>query len=64
MKHNFPIAGKAMAMEGAPLQVAGPSNQDSLIRQVWLQYFNDYLREREVITEDEWRKIRRMIGRR
>ncbi len=37
---------------------------DGLARQVWLQYFNDYLRERQIITDEEWRKMRRLIERR
>ena len=32
-----------------------------LVRQTWLHYFNDYLREHGVITEEEWRKMRRLI---
>lgn len=34
-----------------------------LARQTWLHYYNDYLREHGIITEDEWRKMRRMIER-
>lgn len=31
------------------------------VRQTWLHYFNNYLRERRIITEEEWRKMRRLI---
>lgn len=34
---------------------------EAVVRQVWLNYFNDYLRERKIITEEEWRKMRRLI---
>lgn len=33
----------------------------ALVRQTWLHYYNDYLRKRQVITEEEWRKMRRLI---
>ncbi len=34
-----------------------------LVRRTWLHYYNDYLRERHIITEEEWRKMRRLIDR-
>lgn len=61
MKNNFLLAGKTTAKEEVPLQIVGSSTQNNLTRRIWLQYFNDYLREHEVITEDEWRKMRRRI---
>ena len=27
-------------------------------RQTWLNYYNDYLRDRGIISEEEWRKMR------
>lgn len=33
----------------------------SAVRQTWLHYFNQYLLEHNVISEDEWRKMRRRI---
>ena len=35
---------------------------EHLVREVWLNYYNDYLRERGVITDKEWRKMRVAIG--
>lgn len=45
-----------------PLQQDGIPVKESVARETWLHYFNDYLREREIITEEEWRKMRRLIG--
>lgn len=42
------------------MKAAAPLPQE-FVRQTWLHYFNNYLRERKVITEDEWRKMRRLI---
>ena len=28
---------------------------------IWLHYYNNYLREHGIITEDEWRKMRRLV---
>jgi len=36
-------------------------DENHFARQIWLNYFNDYLRKRGIITEDEWRKMRRRI---
>lgn len=30
-------------------------------RKIWLHYFNNYLRKRHIISEEEWHKMRRMI---
>lgn len=35
---------------------------EQLTREVWLNYYNDYLRERGIITDKEWRKMRLAIG--
>lgn len=61
MQHKHPKAGKAMAKGEMPLQTSGPLFPADVVRQTWLHYFNDYLRERHIITEDEWRKMRRLI---
>lgn len=61
MTHNLQIAGKNTAKEDKTLQFTSTPPPNSLVRQTWLHYFNDYLREHGVITEDEWRKIRRLI---
>lgn len=60
MRHNFPKVGKATAKEAAPLQTS-QLQLEGLARQTWLEYFNNYLRERGTITEDEWRKMRHLI---
>ena len=31
-------------------------------REIWLQYFNNYLLGRNIITEEVWRNMRRMIA--
>lgn len=61
MRHNYPKAGKAIAKGESPLQIASRPTLESLARQIWLHYFNDYLFKHRVITEDEWRKMRRLI---
>lgn len=35
---------------------------ESLARQIWLNYYNDYLLDRGVISEEMWRKMRLAIG--
>lgn len=35
---------------------------EQAVRQTWLHYYNDYLRDKGIITEEEWRKMRRLIG--
>lgn len=35
---------------------------EQIVRQTWLHYYNDYLRDKGIITEDAWRKMRRLIG--
>lgn len=62
MRHKCPKAGKATAKEEPPLQIASIMPPERLAQQIWLHYFNDYLFKHQVITEDEWRKMRRLIG--
>lgn len=62
MRNNFPTPGKGSCKGGRPLQTINKSPPE-LARQTWLHYYNDYLREHGIITEDEWRKMRRMIER-
>lgn len=52
------------AKEGLPLQEKETAKPvpEHLVREVWLNYYNDYLRERGVITDQEWRKMRLAIG--
>ena len=35
---------------------------ESLARQIWLNYYNDYLLEHGVISREMWRKMRLAIG--
>lgn len=35
---------------------------NAVVRQIWLHYFNDYLLKKQIITENEWRQMRRLIG--
>ena len=62
MRHKRPKAGKDTAKGATPLQTSSSLFPAGLVRQIWLYYFNDYLRERHIITEEEWRKMRRLIG--
>ena len=34
---------------------------EKLTRRMWLHYYNDQLFAREIITQDQWRKMRRRI---
>lgn len=43
------------------MQIINRAPPEALVRQIWLHYYNDYLRANGVITEEEWRKIRRLI---
>ena len=61
MLNNFSKSGKITRKGGLPLQTIQKSPPEVLVRQTWLHYYNDYLRERGVITEEEWRKMRRLI---
>ena len=35
---------------------------EALVRQIWLNYYNDYLLEHGVISREMWRKMRLAIG--
>ncbi len=37
--------------------------KETVARQIWLNYFNNTLLERGVITEDEWRRMKLRIER-
>lgn len=45
------------------MQIINRDPPEALVRQTWLHYYNDYLRAHGVITEEEWRKMRRLIER-
>ncbi len=47
-----------------PLEIAETktSSAESLARQIWLNYYNDYLLEHGVISQEMWRKMRLAIG--
>lgn len=60
-RYISPPPGNANAKEGPPLHTAFSPIPYNLIRQTWLHYFNDYLRKKQIITEEEWRKMRRII---
>lgn len=62
MRHKYPKAGKAVAKGELPLRIASAPTPEGLTRQIWLHYFNDYLLKRQIISEEEWRKMRRLIG--
>lgn len=55
------MLGKDRSKGGPPLQIINKSPPEALVRQTWLHYYNDYLRAHGVISEDEWRKMRRLI---
>lgn len=62
MMNRPPTTGKTAAKGATPLQFDSIPSREVLVRETWLHYFNDYLREHGVITEEEWRKMRRLIG--
>lgn len=62
MKNKFAKLWQDSLKGGRPLQTINKSPSEALVRQIWLHYYNDYLRERGVITEEEWRKMRQKIG--
>lgn len=57
------MQGKSSNKGGPPLQIINKDPPEALVRQTWLHYYNDYLRAHGVITEEEWRKMRRLIER-
>lgn len=61
MRYNLPKSGENNAKGVTPLQRSSAHLPVGPIRQTWLHYFNDYLRKYNVITEEEWRKMRRLI---
>lgn len=63
MGDKSPLLGKYRRKGGPPLQTINKSPPEALARQTWLHYYNDYLREHGIITEDEWRKMRHLIDR-
>lgn len=60
-RYISPLLGNANAKEGLPLHTTFPPIPYNLSRQTWLHYYNDYLRKKQIITEEEWRKMRRLI---
>lgn len=62
-RYISPPLGNANAKEGPPLHTVFSPIPYNLIRQTWLHYYNDYLRKKQIITEEEWRKMRRLIER-
>lgn len=61
MRNKFSKLWKDSPKGGRPLQTINKSPPEALARQIWLHYFNDCLRKQNIITEDEWRKMRRLI---
>lgn len=61
MRHNIPESGEAIAKGVTPLQNSSIHLPADFVRQTWLHYFNNYLRKEQVITEEEWRKMHRLI---
>lgn len=59
--NKSPVTGDGSKKGGLSLQTANKAPLETLARWTWLNYYNNYLREREIITEDEWRKMRRLI---
>ena len=63
MKNILGRERKTNAKGGGPLHSADNNTSvEQIARQTWLNYYNDYLRDKGVITEEEWRKMRRLIG--
>lgn len=56
------VTGKATAKEVRTLQTGTSPHKANFARKVWLHYYNDQLRQKRVITDEEWRKVRRQIG--
>ena len=63
MKNMLGRERETNAKGGGPLHSTDNNTSvEQIARQTWLNYYNDYLRDKGVITEDEWRKMRRLIG--
>lgn len=61
--YNFCGGRDDSAKGGEPLHNnADGTFSEQIVRQTWLHYYNDYLRDKGIITEDAWRKMRRLIG--
>lgn len=63
MAHNSNQMGNTVVKEATPLYTdttVSPA-QKNQARQIWLHYYNDYLREHQVISEEKWRRMRRTI---
>ncbi len=43
--------------------VISHSNSNQFAALIWLVYYNDYLKERRIITEETWLKMRQLIMR-
>lgn len=56
------FSGQNKAKEAHPLHTNKTSFSQDFARQIWLHYFNDYLRQHDIISEDTWRKMHHKIG--
>lgn len=56
--------GTLSSKEETPLEMTETRKPSagSLARQIWLNYYNDYLLEHGVISQEMWRKMRLAIG--
>ena len=59
--HNYYQIGSNTVKGGITLQTKSIHLPDAVINQTWLHYYNNYLKERQIITEQEWRKMRQLI---
>lgn len=60
MNHK-PNIGQTTAKEAIPLQTSKPVLPEAYVRKTWLHYYNDYLRAKNLITDEEWRRMRQLI---
>lgn len=65
MAYNSGRMGNTVTKEAEPLNSVNTVSpaRNHLVRRVWLHYYNDYLREHQVISEERWREMRRAIER-
>ena len=61
---NLPRTGKNDWKGGVPLPNSKSLELDKFTRQAWLHYYNNYLREHQIITDEVWRKMRLLIEKR
>lgn len=56
--------GTLSPREETPLEMTKEKkpSAETLARQIWLNYYNDYLLEHGVISREMWRKMRLAIG--